>query len=231
MSEPEPLRLGLVGSTGLVGWTLMEALVGREDFRLIALSRREVKLPRGARMEMRLAQPSQWPEVVTQTNLDILVCALGTTWEKAGRDEAAFREVDEKLVLSVAKAAREAGVRHFIFVSSAGANPLAKNLYLRVKGEVEKALIKLRFTRLDILRPGLIRGRREGDPRLLEGIGILLAPVADLFLHGRRRRYRSIAVGTLIDAILGLAHEKAGGRFVHEHDGLVFAARRHEGKH
>jgi uncharacterized protein YbjT (DUF2867 family) len=226
----EPLRFGLVGSTGLVGRSLMEALVGRGDFRLIAISRREVKLPNGARMEMRLAKPAQWGEVIARLDLDILVCALGTTWDRAGRDEAKFREVDERLVLAVAQAAKDAGVRHFIFISSAGANPLSKTFYLRVKGEVEKTLIKLRFTRLDILRPGLIRGRREGDLRLLEGIGILLAPLADLFLQGRKRRYRSIAVATLVEAILGLSKEKAGGRFVHEHDGLIFAAKRLEGR-
>lgn len=226
----EPLRLGLVGSTGMVGRAMMEALVGREDFRLIAISRREAKLPEGARMEMRLGTTVQWPEIIALLDLDILVCALGTTWRKAEEDEARFREVDEKLVLSVAHAAKEAGVRHFVFVSSAGANPLSKNLYLRVKGEVEKALIKLRFTRLDIVRPGLLRGRRQNDPRFLESAGILLAPIADLFLQGRRRRYRSIAVSTLVDAILGLAKEKAGGRFVHEHDGLLFAVKRWEGK-
>lgn len=208
----------------------MEALVGRDDFRLVAIARREVKLPKGARMELRLADPAQWPEVISQMNFDVIVCALGTTWEKAGKDEATFRETDERLVMSVAKAARESGVRHFIFVSSAGANPLSKNLYLRVKGEVEKSLIKLRFTRLDILRPGLLRGRRQGDMRHLERMGILFAPLIDPFLRGHRRRFRSIAILTLIDAILGLAKEKAVGRFVHEHDSLVFAARRFEGK-
>jgi len=226
----EPLRIGLIGSTGLTGRSIMEALVGRDDFRLVAIARREVKLPKGARMELRLADPEQWPDVIAQVNFDVIVCALGTTWEKAGKDEAKFREVDEQLVMSVAKAAREAGVRQFIFVSSAGANPLAKSFYLRVKGEVEKALIKLRFTRLDILRPGLLRGRRQGDVRFLEGMGILFAPLIDRFLHGHRRRFRSIAIGTLVDAILSLAKEKAGGRFVHEHDGLVFAAKRFEGR-
>lgn len=227
----DPLRLGLVGATGMTGRAMMEALAGREDFRLIAIARREVKLPRGARMEMRLGTPEQWPEIIALLDLDLVVCALGTTWRKAGEDEASFREVDEKLVLKVAEAAKAAGVRHFVFVSSAGANPLSKTLYLRVKGEVEKALIKLRFTRLDIVRPGLLRGRREADPRLLERLGILFAPVADLFLQGRRRRYRSIAVSTLVDAILGLAKEKAGGRFVHEHDGLMLVVKRWEGKH
>jgi uncharacterized protein YbjT (DUF2867 family) len=230
MSETHPIRMGLVGSTGLVGRTVMETLVGREDFRLVAISRREVKLPQGARMEMRLADPAQWGEVIAQMNTDVLVCALGTTWRKAGEDEAAFRAVDEKLVLAVARAAKEAGVRQFIYVSSAGANPLSKTFYLRVKGEVEKALIKLRFTRLDILRPGLLRGQRERDPRWLESMAMLLAPIFDHFLRGRRRRFRSISAEMLVVAILSLSKEKAGGRFVHEYEGLRLAAKRHEGK-
>ena len=230
MSDHHPIRMGLVGATGLVGRTVMEVLVENVDFRLVAISRREVKLPKGARMEMRLADPAYWGDVISQLNTDVLVCALGTTWKKSGEDEAVFRAVDEKLVLDVARAAKEAGVRQFIFVSSAGANPLSKTLYLRVKGQVEKALIKLRFTRLDILRPGLIRGQRERDPRWLESMAMLLAPVFDHFLRGRRRRFRSVPVETLVDAILSLSKEKAGGRFIHEHEGLRLAAKRLEGK-
>ena len=229
MSEARPVRLMLAGSTGLVGRTMMQRMVGEEGFELIALSRREVKLPRGARMQMRLADTSLWPEVVHQLRPEVLICALGTTWRKAGRDEEKFRAVDEKLVLELGKAAKEAGVEHFIFVSSVGADPQAKPLYLRVKGEVERALARLSFRRLDILRPGLLRGRREGDLRPLEKLGILVSPLADLALHGHRRKYRSIAVERVVEAILGLATERAGGRFIHEHDSLLFAARRLSG--
>ena len=48
----ETRRVLLAGATGLVGTRIMEAGIGREDVRLIALSRREVPLPQGARMEM-----------------------------------------------------------------------------------------------------------------------------------------------------------------------------------
>lgn len=224
-----PVRLMLAGATGLVGRTLMERVSGDPDFELVALSRREVKLP--SRTQMRLADTSLWPEVVHQLRPDVLICALGTTWRKAGRDEDKFRAVDERLVMELAKAAKEAGVEHFIFVSSVGADPQAKQLYLRVKGEVERALGRLSFRRLDILRPGLLRGRRQGDLRFLESIGIAVSPLADLALHGRRRKYRSIGVGRLVEAILGLARERASGRFIHEHDSMLFAAKRFAGRH
>ncbi|WP_374139558.1 NAD(P)H-binding protein, partial [Sphingomonas sp.] len=153
-----PVKLTLVGATGLVGRAVMEELVGRSDFRLTAMARREVPLPKGARMEMRLAPVEQWDEVLHAIHPEVVICTLGTTWRKAGRDEEVFREVDYSLVLDVARAAKEAGAWHFIFVSSVGANSAAKNFYLRVKGETENALAKLHFKRLDILRPGLLRG-------------------------------------------------------------------------
>jgi uncharacterized protein YbjT (DUF2867 family) len=224
----EPVKLALFGSTGLVGRTIMEELVGNTDFRLTAVARREVPLPQGARMEMRLAPPELWRDVIETIQPDVLVCALGTTWRKAGHDEEAFRAVDEKLVLEVAKAARALEVRHFIFVSSVGASLASKTLYLRVKGEVEIALGKLHFKRLDILRPGLIRGSRLDDLRPAEGVGRIASPIADLFLHGKNRRYRSISARKLAEAILGLALEKAGGKFVHEHDSLLRAVHRYE---
>lgn len=224
----EPVKLALFGSTGLVGRALMDELVGREDFRLTAVARREVPLPAGARMEMRLAPTELWGDVMQAVRPDVVVCALGTTWRKSGGDEESFRAVDEKLVLQVAQAAREAGAWHFIVVSSVGANSASRTLYLRVKGEVETALAKLRFKRLDILRPGLLRGLRRGDTRPAEGLGRLASPLTDLLLHGSYRRYRSISAHRLAEAILGLAQEKAGGRFVHEYDGLQRAAHRYE---
>ena len=112
-----------------------------------------------------------------------------------------------------------------IAVSSVGADTNARTFYLRVKGEVEAALGKIGFRRLDILRPGLLRGER-GELRLAERIAMVLSPVADLLLQGKNRKYRSIQAGVLADAILVLAKQRAGGRFVHEHDAILYARRR-----
>jgi uncharacterized protein YbjT (DUF2867 family) len=112
-----------------------------------------------------------------------------------------------------------------IVVSSVGADSGSRNRYLRVKGEMEQGLAKLDFKRLDILRPGLIRGRRA-ERRKAERLGMWLSPLADMLLHGPYRKYRSISAASLSKAILLLAKEKAGGRFVHEYDSLRRATRR-----
>ena len=221
----DALRIVLVGATGLVGGKVMEACVGREDVRLSAIARREAQLPKGIRMELFVADPAKWGEVVEAIKPKAMICALGTTWKKSGENEAAFRAVDQDLVLSVAETAKAQGEERFVHVSSVGATIASKNFYLKVKGEVERDLTKLRFDRLDILRPGLLRGKRDNDRRPGERIGIAAAPFVNLMLHGGFRQYRAIRAETVADAALALARRAARGRFIHDNDAILRAAK------
>lgn len=221
----EPLRIALAGATGMIGRTVIELAVGRADFRLTGLTRREVPIPDGVRMEMFVADPEHWGEVFEATRPTALISTLGTTWRQAGEDEAAFRAVDHDLVLETARAAKAHGVERMVAISSAGASITAKAFYLRVKGEMERDLVKVGIKRLDILRPGLLRGERGGERRAGERIGIAMSPVTDLLLHGGMRRYRSISARMVAEAALGLAMRKAAGKFFHDNDGIRRAAR------
>lgn len=221
----EPLRIAVVGATGLVGRSLIELCVGRADVRLAAIARREMPLPAGATMEMFVADPDKWGEVIEAVRPQVLVSALGTTWRKSGKDEAAFRAVDQQLVLDTARAARVHGVERMIAVSSVGADATSKTFYLRVKGEVERDLAKAGFKRLDILRPGLLKGPRGDDRRTGERLAIIASPVADLLLHGGFRQYRSIPGRVVAEGILALALKSTQGRFVHDNDAIRRAAR------
>lgn len=213
-------RICLVGASGLVGSAVIEESVRRPEVRIIGVARREVPLPDGARLEILLGETANWPVLIAAAHADVFVCALGTTRKAAGSDEA-FRAVDHDLVLEAAAAARGAGIHRMILVSSVGADAESSNLYLRTKGEVEAALGKLGFARLDILQPGLLRGRREED-RPLEKAGQVVAPIADLLVfHARLRRFRSIAAVRLAQVILALSGEQAPGTFVHEHDSMA----------
>lgn len=218
-------RICLVGASGLIGSAVLEESIGRSGMRVVCVARREFPLPRGARTEVLVGRIEDWPALIGVAHADVLVCALGTTMKTAGSEEA-FRAVDRDLVLEVAEAARMAGIGHMIAVSSVGADRTSRNFYLRTKGETEEALGKLGFRRLDILRPGLLRGKRQ-ERRGLEDIGRVLAPMADvLFLHGQYRRFRSVRVSMAARAIFALAQEKARGRFVHDFDAMRRVMRR-----
>ncbi|GAA4052724.1 NAD(P)H-binding protein [Parerythrobacter jejuensis] len=219
------VRIALVGATGLIGQQILQLAVGREDLRIVGIARREVSLPEGARMEVFVAEPDKWGEVLEAVKPDVLISALGSTWNKSGKDEDAFRAVDQHLVLDTAKAAMAAGVERMIAVSSVGADRHSKNFYLRVKGEVELQLSKVGFKRLDILRPGLLRGGRKNDPRAGESLAIIASPIMDLLLHGSMRQYRSIKAREVGEAALALALRRTQGRFVHDNDGMHRAAR------
>ena len=221
-----PVRLCLVGASGLVGSALVRACVGRDDVRLVAVSRRELTLPPGARMEVLVADPANWEEAIAAARPEVVVSALGTTIRRVGGDQAAFRAVDHDLVLACARWGQEAGARQFIAVSSIGANPHARNFYLRVKGETELALTRSGINRLDLLQPGLLLGRRA-EWRPGERLARLVAPLLPLVLHGGLRRYRPIRADTVAQVILALSHQKARGRFVHDHDGMERALRRY----
>jgi len=222
--EQETVRICLVGASGLVGSALIAQAVGREDVRVIGVGRRELAFPPGARMEMLVGEPIDWPALIKAARADVLVCALGTTIKAAGSQEQ-FRAIDHDLVRFTAEAALAAGVERMILVSSVEAAAQSRNFYLSVKGQTEDAVARLGFRRLDILRPSLLRGRRA-EKRGAERVWQIAAPLVDhLALHGRLRRFRSIRARDVARAILGWARETGEGRFVHEHDAIVSSSR------
>lgn len=221
----EPLRVALVGANGLIGSEVIRLCVGREDVRLSAIARSELALPPGARMEVFVAQPDKWGDVLEALRPTAVISALGTTWKKSGKDEGAFRAVDHDLVLAVARSAKTHGVERFISISSVGADPHTQSFYLKVKGETDRELAKIGIGRLDVLRPGLLRGRRGGERRFGERLAILASPLINPFLRGGWRQYRAIDVETVARAALYLAMRPARGRFVHDNDAIHRAAR------
>lgn len=226
-----PVRVGLVGATGLIGRRLIEISSAGEDMRMVGIARREPQLPKGAKVEMFVADPGKWGEVLEAVRPRALICALGTTWRKAGRDEAAFRAVDYDLIVATAKAAKKAGISNFVMVSSSGANPRAKSFYMRTKGETEEAVSKVGLSRVDILRPGLLKGARQNDLRPLEAVAQVASPVLDPLLPNKWQGYRSISADLVCEAAMGLALRKAAGRFTHDNDAIKRAAREWRAKH
>jgi uncharacterized protein YbjT (DUF2867 family) len=228
MYEPRvtgPVRIALVGATGLIGRRVIEIASEGDQVRILGIARREAPLPPGARMEMFVAEPAKWGDVLDAVRPRALICALGTTWKKAGRDEAAFRAVDHDLVLATAEAAKRAGIPNMVLLSAAGADKRSKALYMRTKGETEEAVSRIGFKRLDILHPGLLRGQREGDLRLAERAALIAAPLIEPLLSGKWEQYRSIDAGLVAEAALGLALRRAGGRFTHDNEAMRRAAR------
>ena len=195
----------VIGSTGLIGKKLIFELA-KKDSEVIAISRRSI---------------SNLPENVTLLNLNfddfldngcvpscdhIYIC-LGTTIKKAG-SQSEFKKVDFDYSVSFARKAREAGATKISLVSSVGANPYAKNFYLKIKGEVEEEIKKIDFQSINILRPSLLLGSRE-ESRFLEKIGQNLSSFINPLLVGSLRKYRGIKSSNI--AYFMANYENSGG--------------------
>lgn len=207
------MRLALIGATGLVGRSLIPLLVGL-GHEVHALQRRQASAADGA-AGVHVAEAAAWPDLVADIAPETAVSCLGTTMRQAG-SRAAFGAVDRDMVLAFARAARKAGARHMLTVSSAGASERAPNFYLALKGEVERELAALGFDRLDIFRPGLLRGYRGGDRRVGERIAILASPLVNLVMKGRLDRYAAIDA-SLVARAMAVAVER-GGRGIGYHE-------------
>lgn len=205
----------LVGATGLVGG---HVAAHYPPAKLTLLARRPAG-PGASHPGWRTAPTDRWEAAVGAARPTILISCLGTTIRAAG-SQAAFRAVDHDLVLALAQAARAAGTRQMILVSSVGASARSRNFYLKTKGAVEQGLRALDFDRLDILRPGLLMGDREGPTRWGEGLAMIASPFTDALLHGGLRRYRSIPAATVARAIVALAGDRAPGVHIHENDDI-----------
>ena len=207
------MRIALIGATGLVGRSLVPLLKERHD--LLLLGRRSS----GFSVNEIVAPMEHWPDRLSGAGIDVAISALGTTWAKAG-SWPAFEAVDHDAVFGFAGAARAAGARQFISVSSAGADAGSLNGYLAIKGRTELALADVGFDRVDIIRPGLLRGPRGNDRRIGERLGILVSPLLNLALRGSLDRFAAIDASTVAAAIAALAGALPPGVHIHHNRDL-----------
>lgn len=213
------MRVVIAGATGLVGSMLVERLLAGGTCDVHAIVRRATGRNR-SRWHEHVAHPEAWSDEVAANGADKAVSALGTTWRAAG-SEAAFRAVDLHLVTAFARAAFAAGARQMVTVSTIGADAGSRNFYLRTKGEAERSLEGVGFDRLDILRPGLLRGPRGGERRLKERVAIALSPFTDLLMRGRLDRYAAIDGDLVARAAANCLGKSTLGTYVHNNRSML----------
>lgn len=204
-----PHNLLLFGASGLAGEHLLDRVLSEPTVRRVLAPTRKplsthphLENPRGNLLEI-------LPQL--EGPVDTAFCCLGTTLRHAG-SESAFRAIDHDLVLTCAQRARELGARHFLVLSSLGADPQSRVLYSRIKGETEEALKAQDWPQLTIARPSLLLGPRR-EQRPLEQV---FSPVARLLLG----KWRPISVCVLARALWRLALEEGRGVRVVESDEL-----------
>lgn len=198
-----PATALVVGGTGLIGTALSRRLTS-DRFDPVWLLTRQPKTDGPTNQHWVHTDFTTWPEA---SAMDLqgatLFCALGTTLRKAGSPQA-FVALDRDLVVNTAHWARDLGVRTCVVVSSLGANPQSRQLYLRTKGEAEQELIALGFDRLVLMRPSLLLGNRD-EFRLGEKLGAAVGAVLKPVLAGPLLKYRPVQADQVAAAMVSAA--------------------------
>lgn len=171
-------RALVLGATGLVGSELLSLLLADGAFREVVVVARRKTGQRHPKLREEIFDLNEMEAHAGVFAADRIFCALGTTIRKAGSQER-FREVDHDYPLRAAKLGLAAGAKHYLLVSSVGANAGSRAFYTRVKGELENDLRALGYPHLTIVRPSLLLGdRQEVRPgeKVGEALGFLMPP-------------------------------------------------------
>ncbi|KAF2760216.1 hypothetical protein EJ05DRAFT_474109, partial [Pseudovirgaria hyperparasitica] len=176
----------VAGSTGLVGSHILSTLItSTSTTKVSAYTRRDLPQQSPKLTPLLSADTHTWPSLFPrQSKPVVLFSGLGTTRAQAGSTDAQYK-VDHDLNLELAKAAKEAGVKVYVLISTSGANTNSMMFYPKMKGQLEEDIKALEFEHTVILRPGLIVGDRT-DSRPAEAAIRHIARAAGKFGDGMK---------------------------------------------
>ncbi len=195
----------LLGATGLVGSHCLRLLARDPAFsRVVVLTRRPLPIEQTfGNVEPHVVDFDELSAHSSLFRVDQIMCALGTTIRQAGSQEH-FRLVDYGYPLDAARLGLAQGATHYLLVSSIGANARSRAFYLRVKGELEMALLALQYRSVTIARPSLLLGPRA-EHRLGEQVAKRLA----FLMPGN---YKPVPAHAVAAALVRAAKADAAGR-------------------
>ena len=93
------------------------------------------------------------------------------------------------------------GVKRISVISSVGSDPNSNFLYPRTKGMLERDIIKIPLDHLNIVKPGIILGKRI-ETRVGENLGKIFFFLIDKILFGSFKKYKSISANDISKAMI-----------------------------
>jgi uncharacterized protein YbjT (DUF2867 family) len=185
------MRVILFGATGMVGQgVLRECVMNPEVTAVLAVVRRASGPGLGRRSE-------KVREVVTNNFYDFSTiegefagydaCLFCLGVSALGMKEPEYRKLTYDLTMTVARAVERANPARmtFAYVSGAGTDAKGRQMWARVKGETENALLEMEFKAAYMFRPGVIvpLGGITSKTKLYRSFYTVLKPALPLLLR------------------------------------------------
>ena len=196
----------IIGATGAVGKEILKEILADNFYNKVYILGRESigKLDDEERLTKIIVDFENLNfDTSILENADVFA-SLGTTIKIAGSKENQ-RKIDVEYTVNFSKLC-EGKVRSFNVVSAIGANSKSKNFYNSLKGELEDKLKVMNLGVLRIFQPSLLISKRD-DKRFLEQMFMKVAPIFQLVLKGKAKKYSPIEVSVLGREIVRFAIE------------------------
>jgi uncharacterized protein YbjT (DUF2867 family) len=208
----------VIGATGLIGSDLVLKLLDHPNYASVLVIGRRAIPTRHQKLIQLVVDFDNIDSHFQEINGDEVFCCMGTT-KKQTPDEVEYRKIDYQYPLDVARIALANGAKQYHLVSSMGANINSSIFYSRTKGEVERELSQLPFESISIYRPSLLVGNRK-QKRPSEKLMIGLMRFLNSLLIGKLRKYRSIAIEKVANAMLNQAQLGIKGVHIYESNAI-----------
>ena len=162
------------GSTGAVGSQILATLLGTDAFSFVKTVSRRLPNAQSPKLQaLEEGDISKWGGMISSLSPkpSVVFNAVGTTRATAGGIQNQWK-IDHDLCIENAKASKEAGVKTYVFISSAGTRGFLSGYlpYSKMKIGVEDAIKDLNFEHAIILRPGMVLGREKPKSPFLVNI-------------------------------------------------------------
>jgi len=192
----------LTGATGLIGEEFINLFSIHRNAKLIILARKQPQFPLPKGVEFRLIEDLYDRSALRKALQDgsEMICCIGTTIAKAGSKEA-FEKTDVGIIRELAHACSELQYSGFHYVSSIEASVEGSTFYLQCKGRAEAEIRFHSFSRITILRPSLLLGKRR-EFRLGEKIGMLASTLFPFLFIGPMKAFKPIQAETVAKCLL-----------------------------
>jgi uncharacterized protein YbjT (DUF2867 family) len=198
----------LFGGTGLTGGCILNLLKNDSDFKSIIVVSRKTFTHSSNKISNKVIDFSDPVEIESCMRKDSIVFScIGTTQAQVKGDKKKYREIDFDITLNIANACKKLNAKKFLFISSGGANSSSANFYLKLKGEIEDAVIKTKNNSLFILKPSLLLGKRNNS-RFIENIGQIIMPLFSILLPDS---IKAVKANTVAKCMLELSKSERSG--------------------
>ncbi len=192
----------ILGATGLTGSILLKKLLKDPSFEKIKLFSRSSAKKNSPKIEEHLIDMFQLEDYSEAFQADVVFCCIGTT--KANTpDKETYKKIDYGILVTAAKLAKQNNIETYIVISAMGADANSSIFYNKIKGEMQRDVLKQNIKNTYILQPSLIAGERN-EKRFGEKVATFFMGTFGFLIP---KKYKMIKAVTIAEAMLVLAKD------------------------